>query len=777
MIFEFKFKNKRWLISLLIVLFAMTLNGCVSDETPLDDEDDSLVRCKNCKQLHAWLIKTAEYKMRSEIKANRSWYGDDGMAGGGGWDEDNSAPPTDDDAGVSDDDSAGDDDSEQSGDDSNSGDDDDSDHSDTNVQEEGVDEADIIKTDGSRLFVLSGNYLLLFDPNPGPATHEISRIEIAGHPLEMFINNDVILVYSSMSNHSVPDDIWQGIPREELAYQILKLTIIDYSDQDNPALVREAYMEGSYVSSRKIGGAARIVIFSEPNMPDFDTWVDEDEFCNWNTGYCDEEAMDKAYEMLEGENADKIEDQAFEDWLPRYHEVVYDSTGQGTHQDSLFAECQNHFHPVDPRGCGFLTVMTVLMTDPAVKQPDIALVAEAGIVYASTSSLVVAESADMAWDWQWESEWNVSGGSSSVVRSAVHLFDIATNEQAAIYKASGSVRGFILNQFSMSEKDGYLRLATTSGWWEENLTNAVYILGQNGVDLRVVGSIKNIAPGEQIYSARFMGNKGYLVTFFQTDPLFTLDLTDPTAPFLVGELEIPGFSSYIHPMDENHLLTIGETGDEWGSTGGVSLQIFDVSDFANPTQLHSYQVGEWWSGNSEAQYNHKAFLYYNHPTLDLDLLVIPITYYDWYDYGYDDDDDDFIDDDDDLPGKGTQPMDLDTDFGITGNFSGFIAFNCNATVGFTDPLMAVDHTSLEPEAGSDEMWNYLPYPLRSAVIGEYLFTLSEAALVVTSLSDQTSSDPIPLPYSNFWEEDYYGWDDGEEGVPDEEEPDVPPETN
>lgn len=774
MIVNFKANAWRWQIGLLIALFALVLNGCVNDERPVEEDDDGLVRCQNCEQLHAWLIKTATYKMHNEIEMNRSWYDGD-ATNDGGWDEDNLSPPTsDDDSGVTDDDSAGDDDS-QSGDDeaSDASGDDDTDHSDTNVQEEGVDEADIIKTDGSRLFILAGNYLMLFDPDPAPSTHEISRIEIEGHPLEMFIRENVILVFSSMSNYNVPDGIWEGIAREDLSYRILKLTLIDYSDQSNPALIREAYMEGNYISSRRIGESARIVIFSEPNMPDVESWVDEDEFCDWDTGNCNEAEMDKAYDNLVEENIDLIENQNFEDWLPRYHEVIYDSSGQGTHYDKLFAECQNHFHPVDPRGCGFLTVMTVLMSDPSVKQPDIALVAEAGIVYASSNSLVVAESEDMIWDWVWESDWNFEGDSGQLVWSAVHLFDIASNPATAVYQASGKVEGFILNQFSISEYNGYLRIGTTSGWWEDNLSNSVFVLQQNGFELVVVGQINDIALGEEIYSARFMGDKGYLVTFFQSDPLFTIDLSDPTAPLLVGELEIPGFSSYIHPMDEDHLLTIGETGDEWGSTGGISLQIFDVSDFANPVQLHTYSVGEGWAGYSEAQYNHKAFLYYHHPSLDLDILAIPITYYDWY--GDDDyfDDDDF-DDDDDLPGDGVGTLDFDNDFGITGDFSGFIVFNCNTNVGFDDPLFAVDHTSFQPEEGSDELWNYLPYPLRSVVISEYLFTISEAALLVTSLTDYTSSDPIPLPYSGFWEDDS-GWD--EEGVPDEDEAEVPPETD
>ena len=734
----------RWSSVLIVTIFmALTFTSCETGDGKSDGTDSGLVQCANCDDLHAWLVKATIHEMFRNVSYNR---------GGGYWDDGSEAPTDDTDDDWGDDDSMGDDDymgddddgTEQGGDNEDNAAED---HSDTNVQESEVDEADIIKTDGINLFLLSGGQLMIFDPSPAELTYEMSRLDIAGNPIEMFIYENTILVFSTVSPGSIPDDVWVG--EENLNNNILKLTLVDITDKTNPTLIREVYMEGSYLSSRRIDSSTRIVIFSQPNQMTQDTWIDTDEYCDWETGVCDEEAIDQAYEDLLEDNAADIQGRDLDDWLPRYHQVVYDAGGNATHSDHLFANCQNNFHPQTPRGYGFLTVMTVMMDNPATKQPDIALIAEQGIVYSSTNSLVVAESREMFWDWAWEE----TEDPNFVPTSQIHMFDTGSSPTQATYVASGEVPGFLLNQFSLSEWDGYLRTAVTSGNWNDaNFTNSIYIFQRSGNNLLEVGSVDLtfLENWEEIKSVRFIGDKGYVVTFEQTDPLFTLDLSDPANPIQVGMLEIPGFSSYIHPMDDLHLLTIGETGDEWGSTGGISLQIFDISDFANPVQEHAYEIGEYWSGTSEAQYNHKAFLYYSHKTLGLDILSIPLTY---YDYGWDDDDD-FEDPDEPMPAG------LDTDFGITGNFQGFLVFNCNSIIGFNDPLFTADHTSFEPEAGGSEWWE--PYPLRSVVIGDYLFTLSSVALLVSSLDTYESYAPIPLPYEDPWEE-YYDDDDMMEG--------------
>jgi hypothetical protein len=211
---------------------------------------------------------------------------------------------------------------------------------------------------------------------------------------------------------------------------------------------------------------------------------------------------------------------------------------------------------------------------------------------------------------------------------------------AAVPRASGSVAGRVLNQYSMSEFEGHLRVATTIdaefffdpvfGVGEQtDPVNNVYVLGEaegeEGTVLATVGSVEDIAPGETIQSARFDGPKGYLVTFEQIDPLFTLDLADPANPAVVGEWQGPGFSTFMVPMGEDHVLAVGQYVPPPGEFGtwGVQLSIFDVSDFANPTQLSNVVLGGDRGSYSEALWNPKAFTYF----AEEGLVALPLSVY------------------------------------------------------------------------------------------------------------------------------------------------------
>ena len=184
------------------------------------------------------------------------------------------------------------------------------------------------------------------------------------------------------------------------------------------------------------------------------------------------------------------------------------------------------------------------------------------------------------------------------------------------FDAKGIVPGYVLNQYSMDEYNGYFRIATTistGSWVNRDQHNNLYVLNMK---LETVGKIENLAQGERIYSARFTGDKAYLVTFKQTDPFFVLDLKDPTAPTVAGELKIPGYSSYLHPYDENHIIGIGKENNT------VKLSLFDVSDMSNPTEIAKYVIGENADySDSVALYEPKAFLF----DLQKQLLVIPVS--------------------------------------------------------------------------------------------------------------------------------------------------------
>jgi uncharacterized secreted protein with C-terminal beta-propeller domain len=195
----------------------------------------------------------------------------------------------------------------------------------------------------------------------------------------------------------------------------------------------------------------------------------------------------------------------------------------------------------------------------------------------------------------------------------VHRFPYTPGAASVSYQGSGVVDGRVLNQFSMGEYEGYLRMATTEGFLPGPTTNNVFVLGPQGDELVVVGELTGVAPDEDVRSARFVGTRGFLVTFKKTDP---------TSPEAVGELQIPGFSTYMHMMDSNHILSIGFDAQDEGSFAwfqGVLLQVFDVTDMATPTLLHRYVIGTRGT-TSEATGNHLAFNYFR----PLDALAIPM---------------------------------------------------------------------------------------------------------------------------------------------------------
>jgi uncharacterized secreted protein with C-terminal beta-propeller domain len=258
------------------------------------------------------------------------------------------------------------------------------------------------------------------------------------------------------------------------------------------------------------------------------------------------------------------------------------------------------------------TLTSVVLIDAGVGEagPDATatVVGPSGTVYASAESLYVT-----GWDWDEE---------TGVTRT--NLAKFALGEDSVSLAAVGGVQGSVKDQFSMGENmQGDLNVATTSGWGNAS-SNNVFTMRESGTRLEVAGAILNVAPGERIFSSRFMGDKGYLVTFRQVDPLFTLDLSDPEDPRVVGELKIPGFSSYLHPIEDGYVLGLGRSGDEEGRVGGLQLSLFDVRDPANPVRVASYSFSGGRSSGSAAEYDHHAIQYF----AEQKTLVLPVWNYD-----------------------------------------------------------------------------------------------------------------------------------------------------
>jgi hypothetical protein len=711
---------KRWTVWLAALALAATVAaGCDHDngggESKLTQKGE-LYRCQSCDDALAWLRENATLQMERELEA---MYGEGGAGDDdAGWLDDD--VPGDDAGGddAADDDFADDDSGAPSDDDEQA---DDDDYTGTNVQETGVDEPDMVKTDGAYLYLVTGGYFLIFDAKPEAATHEAGRVDVEGAVRDMFLYENTEVVFSLLTRDIVPVDVWPELSRDQLYYDVTKITVIDSTDKAAPRVIREVYAEGDMVGGRLVGRAARLVLSSAKAGPALDTYID---------GYWEmtPEQQTQALAELEAHDQALIEAADLEAWLPRLFSVTHEAGGDEV-ENGLLTDCLNIYHPKDPMGTATLSVLTILMDDPTARQTDIGLIADGYVVYASAGNLYVAGSLDASWEW-------APDRTEFVDQSPIHRFDIASDPAEAIYVGTGFVRGWLSSPFNMSEWEGHLRIATTYGGWREGAPqrNGVYVLALNEEGMTQVGALEDIALDESIYAARLIGARGYLVTYQQTDPLFTVDLSDPERPQLAGQLRVPGYSTYLHPMDDDHLLAIGLGGDDWGAGGNLVVSMFDVSDFANPQRLWLYDFGYAWS---EATYNNHAFLYDD----SRHLLAVPLT-------ANAVTDDDAADDDQTGSGDGKDEP-----------FAGFVALSATIDAGFVE-LARINHYGIEPAAGSDDYWG-LPQPRRSVRIGEYLFTISDVGLVVTYLGNWEDARTISLP----WENDP-GASDGGDSPPD-----------
>ncbi len=461
------------------------------------------------------------------------------------------------------------------------------DYSSTTEQEEGVHEADVVKTDGEYLYILSDGILNIVDAVPADSMATLSTTDVGGWGNEMYLvgnqvvtitEPDSIAVYAEQAVDSMFAPGWYF-------EQTTVVTVIDASDPADPVVKSRTEIDGWVNTSRMIGTVLYLVVTNDLGFLDYDTTTELDTA----TKDADLSAM-----------------------LP---DIVVEEDGTETVNGDL-TTYEDYYRPVDADGLGMTSIITMDINSPADYDAQ-TVVGYPSNTYVSTEALYLTDS-----DYTYDGEF----------RETTDIYKFAFSGATTSLVAAGTVPGRVLNQYSMSEHNGYLRIATTvwsSGglFTDGSPSNAVYILQQNGTSMEKVGTLEGLAPGETIYSARFLGDKGYLVTFEQIDPLFTLDLSDPTNPKAVGELKVPGFSTLILPMGDDHLLTIGrDTSEEfgWAFADGIRLSIFDVSDFANP-QLAYHEVlgstGTW----SEALYNPKAFTYFS----ENDLIAFPAEMYEW----------------------------------------------------------------------------------------------------------------------------------------------------
>jgi hypothetical protein len=261
-------------------------------------------------------------------------------------------------------------------------------------------------------------------------------------------------------------------------------------------------------------------------------------------------------------------------------------------------KCSDLYVPQDNIQLGITSLARITIDNQ--RNDLVGAMVSGGQVYASTEAVYVSAPTYT---------WNQQGAASH--QTQIHQFSLTANDGRPTYVATGAVDGQLLNQFSMSEHEGNLRVATTDWNWQgQQGGNHLFVMRAEGKSLQTIGAIRGLAKGERIYAGRMFGDKGYLVTFRQTDPLFTLDLSDPKNPKVAGELKINGFSSYIHPMGGDLLLAIGQDADDNGRITGFHMQVFDVSDPSKPTRRFHEKLSSWSNYSvSAAQSDHHAFTY------------------------------------------------------------------------------------------------------------------------------------------------------------------------
>jgi uncharacterized secreted protein with C-terminal beta-propeller domain len=491
----------------------------------------------------------------------------------------------------------------------------------TNNQVAGVEEADIVKTDGVRIYALAGGALHIASSWPASEMQLLATLPIEGYPTELLLDKSGrVVVISSLGFDGCgfpgaadiacrADFVGDGAPKT-------KVTIVQEVDGQFQVARRAFYFPGQYQAGRGIDGSVRLVLTRSFSLPEAIEW-----YINTDAAPDSPRYRDELLRVKEANRA-RIRAQKLQDWL-----ASGESKDAETQEVEPFEnDCRTFHRPNVPVRLGLATVVT-LNLDAAVIRPTIeSVLGDSAQVYASKDSLYLASS-------HW---WSLQD-SPTATFTYVHKFDIR-DPSRALYRASGGFEGTLINQFAMDEHQGNLRVATTIDRYtpseddsvgQVEVTNRVSVLASEDGRLRVIGKTEDLAKGERIQSVRFMGDRGFVVTFLQVDPLFTLDLRVPEAPKVVGELKIPGFSSYLHPIGDDHILGIGthvpETAPgqwpDW-SERYVKLSLFDVSDLANPKEVFTQKIGDA-SGSSEAQFEHRAFNYFE----SRGVLAIPFASY------------------------------------------------------------------------------------------------------------------------------------------------------
>ncbi|HKA68675.1 MAG TPA: beta-propeller domain-containing protein [Actinomycetes bacterium] len=573
-------------------------------------------------------------------------------------------------------------------------------YSGTNVHEAGVDEPDLVKTDGRRLLTVTDGVLRVTDVASRRLTGEL-RLPADSWADQLLLSGDRVLLIARNGMYAMDDVAMSSSLPVPLTMPVgTELTVVDVAGA--PRVLSTIQLEGDYVDARQVGSVARLVLRSYPTLP----------FTQPEAAGSERKATTENRRILERSD--------LADWLPDYRQTTAGQTSSG---ELVGCDAVHHV-----RGTPSTTMLTVTSLDLAgdlqLSSADSVSVATGGeTVYGTATSLYVAES---PFGWavpmaaaEGPAGISIAGSEPQQTRTRIHKFDISGTGRPR-YVASGSVAGSLLNQYSMSEYDQALRVASTlepvggpccAEQGERTTTHsAVTVLAQDGDRLVPIGAVDGLGKGERIYSVRFIGPVGYVVTFRQTDPLYTIDLSDPRQPRVVGELKINGYSAYLHPAGEGRLIGVGQDATKDGQVRGTQVSLFDVSDPAAPRRLASYQLS---GAYSEAELDPHAFLYWPEDQT----IVVPV--------------------------QGPYPVDqVAPDGDYVGSGRALVLRLNGADI---DEVGMLTHQSDQTDQSRASGY-YIDASIRRAVvIGTSLWTVSAAGVLVSDLQTLDGQQWIPFP--------------------------------
>lgn len=439
----------------------------------------------------------------------------------------------------------------------------------TNTQVNNVDEADIVKVDGNYIYYVSNKKLVIIDAHTPEASEKISEINYKDtnfNPREVYVKGQKIIVIGNEYDNSCKTEVIStedvtatDIERVQESKPKSGMRIYDISNIKEPKETRRVMIEGNYISSRMI----------------------ED-----NIYY-----VANKYIATSNIQKNKMEDLDEDKYKPVYQDTAVSQEEKCINYDLIY-----YFPETQDSSYLMLAGLNINNNEEA----EIRTFLGAGqYIYSSEKNMYIATNK------------TTYGKGYEVLGGTTHLLKIELNNGKFNFKAECNIDGQVNNQFSMDENKDTFRIATTTGniWVDETTANNLYILNDK---LEEIGRVENFGKEEKIYSVRYVENKAYVVTFKQTDPLFVIDLSKSTKPQILGELKIPGYSTYLHPYDDTHLIGFGYDTKENGTrviTNGLKMSMFDISDFNNPQELFKISIGDSKYTYSELLYNHKALLF------------------------------------------------------------------------------------------------------------------------------------------------------------------------